>query len=67
MDELKSVQLGTRARSPLLIYKFEAFNLFNGILTESIRVISFLFKGDFTQQAQKFRNREVARQKKFYN
>ncbi|QYJ68362.1 preprotein translocase subunit SecA [Flavobacterium litorale] len=49
MDELKqSVQLAVHEqKDPLLIYKFEAFNLFkktvNGINKE---VVSFLFKGD---------------------
>jgi preprotein translocase subunit SecA len=33
MDELKqSVQLAVQEQDPLLIYKFEAFNLFNGML-----------------------------------
>ena len=49
MDELKqSVQLAVHEqKDPLLIYKFEAFNLFkktvNGINKD---VVSFLFKGD---------------------
>lgn len=49
MDELKqSVQLAVHEqKDPLLIYKFEAFNLFKKTL-DSINkeVISFLFKGD---------------------
>jgi preprotein translocase subunit SecA len=53
MDELKqSVQLAVHEqKDPLLIYKFEAFNLFkktmDGINKE---VISFLFKGDLPSQ-----------------
>ena len=53
MDELKqSVQLAVHEqKDPLLIYKFEAFNLFkktvDGINKD---VISFLFKGDLPSQ-----------------
>ncbi|AXG72751.1 preprotein translocase subunit SecA [Flavobacterium arcticum] len=53
MDELKqSVQLAVHEqKDPLLIYKFEAFNLFkktvNGINKD---VVSFLFKGDLPSQ-----------------
>jgi preprotein translocase subunit SecA len=53
MDELKqSVQLAVHEqKDPLLIYKFEAFNLFNGMLNGiNKEVISFLFKGDLPQQ-----------------
>lgn len=49
MDELKqSVQLAVHEqKDPLLIYKFEAFNLFKKTLDGINRdVISFLFKGD---------------------
>lgn len=56
MDELKqSVQLAVHEqKDPLLIYKFEAFNLFNAMLNGiNKEVISFLFKGDLpTQQNQ---------------
>jgi preprotein translocase subunit SecA len=47
MDELKqSVQLAVHEQKILsLIYKFEAFNLFNGMLNGVNKVISFLFKG----------------------
>ncbi len=54
MDELKqSVQLAVHEqKDPLLIYKFEAFNLFNNMLNGINReVISFLFKGDLPQQS----------------
>lgn len=55
MDELKqSVQLAVHEqKDPLLIYKFEAFNLFRNML-EGVNkeVISFLFKGDLPQQNQ---------------
>jgi preprotein translocase subunit SecA len=49
MDELKqSVQLAVHEqKDPLLIYKFEAFNLFKKMIDEvNKEVISFLFKGD---------------------
>ena len=49
MDELKqSVQLAVHEqKDPLLIYKFEAFNLFKKTLDGiNKEVISFLFKGD---------------------
>ncbi len=54
MDELKqSVQLAVHEqKDPLLIYKFEAFNLFNKMLNGiNKEVISFLFKGDLPQQS----------------
>jgi preprotein translocase subunit SecA len=53
MDELKqSVQLAVHEqKDPLLIYKFEAFNLFRSMLDGvNKEVISFLFKGDLPQQ-----------------
>jgi preprotein translocase subunit SecA len=55
MDELKqSVQLAVHEqKDPLLIYKFEAFNLFKTMLEGVNReVISFLFKADLPQQNQ---------------
>jgi preprotein translocase subunit SecA len=68
MDELKqSVQLAVHEqKDPLLIYKFEAFNLFNSMLNGvNKEVISFLFKGDLPQQtAPEIQEaREVARPK----
>ncbi|MCL9806276.1 preprotein translocase subunit SecA [Flavobacterium amniphilum] len=54
MDELKqSVQLAVHEqKDPLLIYKFEAFNLFKSMLDGiNKEVISFLFKGDLPQQS----------------
>ena len=53
MDELKqSVQLAVHEqKDPLLIYKFEAFELFKRMLEEvNKEVISFLFKGEIPQQ-----------------
>ncbi|MDR6300493.1 preprotein translocase subunit SecA [Mesonia maritima] len=53
MDELKqSVQLAVHEqKDPLLIYKFEAFELFKEMLENVNRdVISFLFKGEIPQQ-----------------
>ena len=49
MDELKqSVQLAVHEqKDPLLIYKFEAFELFKGMIDKvNKEVISFLFKGE---------------------
>lgn len=53
MDELKqSVQLAVHEqKDPLLIYKFEAFNLFSAMLNGvNKEVVSFLFKGDLPVQ-----------------
>ncbi len=53
MDELKqSVQLAVHEqKDPLLIYKFEAFELFKAMLEEVNKdVISFLFKGELPNQ-----------------
>lgn len=70
MDELKqSVQLAVHEqKDPLLIYKFEAFNLFRGMLDGvNKEVISFLFKGDLPQQNQNIQEaREVERPKENY-
>src|SRR5690606_35106874 len=55
MDELKqSVQLAVHEqKDPLLIYKFEAFELFKKMIDQvNKEVISFLFKGELpTQEA----------------
>ncbi|WCM42970.1 preprotein translocase subunit SecA [Flavobacterium sp. CBA20B-1] len=55
MDELKqSVQLAVHEqKDPLLVYKFEAFNLFKDTM-QSINkdVISFLMKGDLPKQPE---------------
>jgi preprotein translocase subunit SecA len=68
MDELKqSVQLAVHEqKDPLLIYKFEAFELFKSMIEKVNKdVISFLFKGELpssnTQQIQEAR--EVRRPK----
>src|SRR5690625_7941447 len=53
MDELKqSVQLAVHEqKDPLLIYKFEAFELFKQMLdTINKDVISFLFRGELPKQ-----------------
>ena len=53
MDELKqSVQLAVHEqKDPLLIYKFEAFELFKGMIDKVNKdVISFLFKGELPQE-----------------
>jgi preprotein translocase subunit SecA len=53
MDELKqSVQLAVHEqKDPLLIYKFEAFELFKVMIEEvNKEVISFLFKGELPQR-----------------
>ncbi|PWA04009.1 preprotein translocase subunit SecA [Flavobacterium psychrotolerans] len=70
MDELKqSVQLAVHEqKDPLLIYKFEAFNLFSSMLNGvNKEVISFLFKGDLpAQQAPAIQEAKVVRQKEDY-
>ena len=70
MDELKqSVQLAVHEqKDPLLIYKFEAFNLFRNMLDGiNKEVISFLFKGDLPQQnAPVIQEAKVVRQKENY-
>ena len=55
MDELKqSVQLAVHEqKDPLLIYKFEAFELFKQMIDQVNKdVISFLFKGELPVQQQ---------------
>jgi len=70
MDELKqSVQLAVHEqKDPLLIYKFEAFNLFRSMLNGvNKEVISFLFKGDLPQQnAPAIQEAKEIRQKEDY-
>ena len=63
MDELKqSVQLAVHEqKDPLLIYKFEAFELFKEMIDKvNKEIISFLFKGELptesTNQIQEARN-----------
>ncbi|MGW1455311.1 preprotein translocase subunit SecA [Salegentibacter agarivorans] len=65
MDELKqSVQLAVHEqKDPLLIYKFEAFELFKSMLDHVNRdVISFLFKGEIPEG--NVSNIQEARQRK---
>ncbi len=55
MDELKqSVQLAVHEqKDPLLIYKFEAFELFKSMIDQVNKdVISFLFKGEIPTETQ---------------
>lgn len=55
MDELKqSVQLAVHEqKDPLLIYKFESFELFKAMIDSVNKdVISFLFKGELPQETQ---------------
>lgn len=55
MDELKqSVQLAVHEqKDPLLIYKFEAFELFKTMIDQVNKdVISFLFKGELPRETQ---------------
>src|SRR6056300_1366493 len=55
MDELKqSVQLAVHEqKDPLLIYKFEAFELFKGMLERVNKdIVSFLFKGELPSENQ---------------
>lgn len=69
MDELKqSVQLAVHEqKDPLLIYKFEAFNLFRSMLDGvNKEVISFLFKGDLPQQQNNIQEARQVRQKDNY-
>jgi preprotein translocase subunit SecA len=70
MDELKqSVQLAVHEqKDPLLIYKFEAFNLFKKMLDGvNKEVISFLFKGDLPQQNQNIQEaKQEVRKKENY-
>ncbi|HET8886182.1 MAG TPA: preprotein translocase subunit SecA [Salinimicrobium sp.] len=68
MDELKqSVQLAVHEqKDPLLIYKFEAFELFKSMIENVNKdVISFLFKGELP--AQNSGNIQEARQRKREN
>lgn len=69
MDELRqSVQLAVHEqKDPLLIYKFEAFELFKSMIENVNKdVISFLFKGELPQENQdQIREaREVRRKEK---
>jgi preprotein translocase subunit SecA len=69
MDELKqSVQLAVHEqKDPLLIYKFEAFELFKEMIEKVNKdVISFLFKGELPNQDQQEiqEAREVRRKEK---
>jgi preprotein translocase subunit SecA len=69
MDELKqSVQLAVHEqKDPLLIYKFEAFNLFKKMIDDvNKEVISFLFKGDLPHRNENIQEaRQETRQMKY--
>ncbi|TCK68799.1 protein translocase subunit secA [Winogradskyella wandonensis] len=68
MDELKqSVQLAVHEqKDPLLIYKFEAFELFKAMIDQVNKdVISFLFKGEIPQEtANTIQEAKARRQEK---
>lgn len=68
MDELKqSVQLAVHEqKDPLLIYKFEAFELFKSMIDKVNKdVISFLFKGELpTQNPENIREARLMQQPK---
>lgn len=69
MDELKqSVQLAVHEqKDPLLIYKFEAFELFKSMVDEVNKdVVSFLFKGELPDR-QDTNIREASRPRKREN
>ena len=66
MDELKqSVQLAVHEqKDPLLIYKFEAFELFKGMIASLNReVISFLLKGSIPAQDNAIQEAKQTRKK----
>ena len=69
MDELKqSVQLAVHEqKDPLLIYKFEAFNLFKKMIDDvNKEVISFLFKGDLPHRNENIQEaRQEIRQEQY--
>ena len=67
MDELKqSVQLAVHEqKDPLLIYKFEAFNLFKGMVEKvNKEIISFLFKGELPNQSNEIQEARNIRRPK---
>ena len=66
MDELKqSVQLAVHEqKDPLLIYKFESFELFKAMIDQVNKdVISFLFKGELPQETANTIHEAQARRK----
>ncbi|MBL7472623.1 preprotein translocase subunit SecA [Robertkochia sediminum] len=70
MDELKqSVQLAVHEqKDPLLIYKFEAFELFKAMIDKVNReVVSFLFKGELpTEDTSNIQEAKEVRKKEDY-
>ncbi len=65
MDELKqSVQLAVHEqKDPLLIYKFESFELFKNLIDEVNKdILSFLFKAEISNESAK--NIQEARPRK---
>lgn len=71
MDELKqSVRLAVHEqKDPLLIYKFESFELFRSLMDQVNRdIISFLFKGELpTQDPNTIREARATRRKESLN
>jgi preprotein translocase subunit SecA len=66
MDELKqSVQLAVHEqKDPLLIYKFESFELFKSMIDQvNKEVISFLFKGEIPQETANIIQEAKSRQR----
>jgi preprotein translocase subunit SecA len=67
MDDLKqSVQNAVyEQKDPLLIYKFESFNLFNTMLTGTNKeIVSFLMKGSLPNEGQQQNVRQAPAQQK---
>ena len=67
MDELKqSVQLAVHEqKDPLLIYKFEAFSLFKGMIEKvNKEIVSFLFKGELPNQSNEIQEARNIRKPK---
>jgi preprotein translocase subunit SecA len=67
MDDLKqSVQNAVyEQKDPLLIYKFESFNLFNTMLTGTNKeIVSFLMKGSLPSEGQQQNVRQAPAQQK---
>ncbi len=67
MDELKqSVQLAVHEqKDPLLIYKFEAFELFKGMIDKvNKEIVSFLFKGELPSEGSNIQEAATVRRPK---
>ncbi|MFK8297854.1 preprotein translocase subunit SecA [Capnocytophaga cynodegmi] len=69
MDELKqSVQLAVHEqKDPLLIYKFEAFELFKTMIDKvNKEIVSFLFKAELPQQTQPVEEARISQEPENY-